>query len=117
MTLGQRIAQYRKAMGHFSGRAGRTARREPAGGQQMGDGRAAPDMENLLALAREFGVSVAELTETPEAGGENAPHQQKPRWLWVRHRRCTGGTVFGRLSGCWSFTAGSMSGSKMTGPL
>ena len=83
MTLGQRIAQYRKAMGisqeELGGRLG-VSRQAVS---KWETDAAAPDMENLLALAREFGVSVAELTETPEAGGENAPHQQKQRWLWV----------------------------------
>ena len=55
-----------------------------------------PDMNNLLALAREFGVSVAELTETPEEAVpdtndvENSPtppsifpHCRKSRLLWI----------------------------------
>ena len=53
-------------------------------------------MNNLLALAREFGVSVAELTETPEEAVpdtndvENSPtppsifpHCRKSRLLWI----------------------------------
>ena len=67
MTLGQRISQYRKNL-HLS---------QEALGERLGvsrqavskweTGAAAPDMENLLALAQEFGVSVAELTGTPES--------------------------------------------------
>ena len=72
MTLGQRISQYRKKL-HLS---------QEALGERLGvsrqavskweTGAAAPDMENLLALAREFGVSVAELTGTPEASQPSA---------------------------------------------
>ena len=34
---------------------------------------ASPDMENLLALSREFGISVAELTATPEEAPPESP--------------------------------------------
>ena len=46
---------------------------------------ATPDMANLIALAREFGVSVAELTETPEPPLPIAVESPAPRqrtWLW-----------------------------------
>ena len=66
MTLGQRISTYRKQLGIS----------QEALGERLGVSRqavskwetdaAAPDMTNLIALAREFGVSVAELTQTPE---------------------------------------------------
>lgn len=66
MTLGQRISTYRKQLGIS----------QEALGERLGVSRqavskwetdaAAPDMTNLIALAREFGVSVAELAQTPE---------------------------------------------------
>lgn len=66
MTLGQRINQYRKALGisqeELGGRLG-VSRQAVS---KWETGAAVPDMNNLIALAREFGVSVAELTETPE---------------------------------------------------
>lgn len=67
MTLGQRISQYRKGLGisqeELGGRLG-VSRQAVS---KWETDAAAPDMNNLMALAREFGVSVAELTETPEA--------------------------------------------------
>lgn len=66
MTLGQRISQHRKALGisqeELGGRLG-VSRQAVS---KWETDAAAPDMNNLIALAREFGVSVAELTETPE---------------------------------------------------
>lgn len=96
MTLGQRISRYRKEL-HIS---------QEELGARLGISRqavskwetdlSAPDMNNLLALAREFGVSVAELTETPEEAAPDAdgvenpptsppnfPHRRKSRLLWI----------------------------------
>ncbi len=96
MTLGQRISRYRKEL-HIS---------QEELGARLGVSRqavskwetdlSAPDMNNLLALAREFGVSLAELAETPEepvpdAGGvekppappSNFPQRRKGRLLWI----------------------------------
>ena len=96
MTLGQRISRYRKEL-HIS---------QEELGARLGVSRqavskwetdlSAPDMNNLLALAREFGVSVAELTETPEepvpdaayvekppTSQFNFPHRRKSRLLWI----------------------------------
>ena len=66
MTLGQRISQHRKRL-HIS---------QEELGARLGVSRqavskwetdlSAPDLNNLIGLARELGVSVAELTETPE---------------------------------------------------
>ena len=66
MTLGQRISLYRKKL-HIS---------QEELGARLGVSRqavskwetdlSAPDLNNLIGLARELGVSVAELTETPE---------------------------------------------------
>lgn len=73
MTLGQRISQYRKALGisqeELGGRLG-VSRQAVC---KWETDAAAPDMNNLIALARAFGVSVAELTETPEPPAEEAP--------------------------------------------
>lgn len=96
MTLGQRISRYRKEL-HIS---------QEELGARLGVSRqavskwetdlSAPDMNNLLALAREFGVSVAELTETPEepvpdvtyvekppTPPSNFPQRRKGRLLWI----------------------------------
>ena len=78
MTLGQRIEQYRKALGiSQEALGGRLGVSRQAVSKWETDA-AAPDMENLLALAREFGVSVAELTATPE---EEAPPGRHRSWL------------------------------------
>lgn len=66
MTLGQRISQYRKQLGISQEELGARLGVSRQAVSKWETGAAAPDMENLLALAREFGVSVAELTETPE---------------------------------------------------
>ena len=96
MTLGQRISRYRKEL-HIS---------QEELGARLGVSRqavskwetdlSAPDMNNLLALAREFGVSLAELAETPEEPVPDAayvekpptppfnfPHRRKSRLLWI----------------------------------
>ena len=85
MTLGQRISTYRKQLGIS----------QEALGERLGVSRqavskwetdaAAPDMTNLIALAREFGVSVAELTQTPEPRDvpvTAAPAGSLPRRGW-----------------------------------
>lgn len=66
MTLGQRISQYRKALGISQEELGARLGVSRQAVSKWETGAAAPDMENLLALAREFRVSVAELTQTPE---------------------------------------------------
>lgn len=75
MTLGQRISQHRKALGisqeELGGRLG-VSRQAVS---KWETDAAAPDMNNLMALAREFGVSVAELTETPEAPAPPPPEE------------------------------------------
>ena len=96
MTLGQRISRYRKEL-HIS---------QEELGARLGVSRqavskwetdlSAPDMNNLLALAREFGVSLAELAETPEepvpdvayvekppTPPSNFPQRRKGRLLWI----------------------------------
>ena len=66
MTLGQRISGHRKALGISQEELGARLGVSRQAVSKWETGAAAPDMENLLALAREFGVSVAELTATPE---------------------------------------------------
>lgn len=77
MTLGQRIGQYRKNLGisqeELGGRLG-VSRQAVS---KWETDASAPDTENLLALSREFGVSLAELTATP---AENAPAGKKHPW-------------------------------------
>lgn len=90
MTLGQRISAYRKTLGISQEELGARLGVSRQAVSKWETGAAAPDMENLLALAREFGVSVAELTATPEppAPEEAAPEPKsapRPRrrggWL------------------------------------
>ena len=66
MTLGQRIQQHRKALGLSQEALGERLDVSRQAVSKWETDVAVPDMENLLALAKEFGVSVAELTETPE---------------------------------------------------
>lgn len=66
MTLGQRITQYQKQLGVSQEELGARLGVSRQAVSKWETGAATPDMENLLALAREFGVSVAELTETSE---------------------------------------------------
>lgn len=82
MSLGQRISAYRKELGLS----------QEALGEKLGVSRqavskwetdvASPDMENLLALARVFGVSVAELTGTEEPPPP-PPKPARRTWLIV----------------------------------
>ena len=66
MTLGQRISTYRKQLGISQEALGERLGVSRQAVSKWETGAAAPDMTNLIVLAREFGVSVAELTETPE---------------------------------------------------
>ena len=75
MTLGQRISGYRKALGISQEELGTRLGVSRQAVSKWETGAAAPDMENLLALAKEFGVSVAELTETPETPEPPAPSE------------------------------------------
>ena len=70
MTLGQRISDHRKALGISQEELGARLGVSRQAVSKWETGAAVPDMENLLALAREFGVSVAELTATPEPPAE-----------------------------------------------
>ena len=70
MTLGQRISDRRKALGISQEELGARLGVSRQAVSKWETGAAVPDMENLLSLAREFGVSVAELTQTPEPPAE-----------------------------------------------
>lgn len=78
MTLGQRIAQYRKAAGLSQETLGERVGVSRQAVSKWETDAAAPDMENLIALARIFGVSLAELTETPEPPGNTAGPVRPP---------------------------------------
>lgn len=88
MTLGQRIAQYRKAAGLSQETLGERVGVSRQAVSKWETDAAAPDMENLIALARIFGVSLAELTETP-GPPETPPVRSGPRrarrplWLFL----------------------------------
>ncbi|WP_298022788.1 helix-turn-helix domain-containing protein [uncultured Dysosmobacter sp.] len=66
MTLGQRISQYRKGLGISQEELGARLGVSRQAVSKWETGAAAPDMNNLMALAREFNISLAELTETPD---------------------------------------------------
>ena len=96
MTLGQRISLYRKKLNISQEELGARLGVSRQAVSKWETDQSVPDMNNLLALAREFSVSVAELTETPEeaapdAGGvenpptspSNFPHRRKSRLLWI----------------------------------
>lgn len=95
MTLGQRISTYRKSLGISQEELGARLGVSRQAVSKWETGAAVPDMENLLSLAREFGVSVAELTATPEpaesardapagedAGAPTSPPPRRRGW-WI----------------------------------
>ena len=73
MTLGQRISEYRKKLGISQEELGARLGVSRQAVSKWETDIASPDMENLLALSREFGISVAELTATPEETPMEAP--------------------------------------------
>ena len=78
MTLGQRISEYRKKLGISQEELGARLGVSRQAVSKWETDIASPDMENLLALSREFGISVAELTATP---GETALEPSAPGTL------------------------------------
>lgn len=66
MTLGQRISHYRKNLGISQEELGARLDVSRQAVSKWETDAAVPDMENLLSLAREFNISVAELTATPQ---------------------------------------------------
>ena len=110
MTLGQRISHCRKKLHISQEELGSRLGISRQAVSKWETGQSVPDMNNLLALAREFGVSVAELTETPEEAVpdtndvENSPtppsifpHCRKSR---LRRRSTASGIQGIRSSGC-----------------
>ena len=96
MTLGQRISLYRKKLNISQEELGARLGVSRQAVSKWETDQSVPDMNNLLALAREFSVSVAELTETPEEPVPDAayvekpptppfnfPHRRKSRLLWI----------------------------------
>lgn len=66
MTLGQRISLYRKKLNISQEELGARLGVSRQAVSKWETDLSTPDTNNLLGLAREFSVSVAELTETPE---------------------------------------------------
>ena len=96
MTLGQRISLYRKKLNISQEELGARLGVSRQAVSKWETDQSVPDMNNLLALAREFSVSVAELTETPEepvpdaayvekppTPPSNFPQRRKSRLLWI----------------------------------
>ena len=80
MNLGQRISTYRKKLGISQEELGARLGVSRQAVSKWETGAASPDMENLLALAREFGVSVAELSGTPELPEVKSPEKAISKW-------------------------------------
>ena len=96
MTLGQRISLYRKKLNISQEELGARLGVSRQAVSKWETDLSAPDLNNLIGLARELGVSVAELTETPEEAAPDAdgvenpptslsnfPHRRKSRLLWI----------------------------------
>lgn len=66
MTLGQRISLHRKKLNISQEELGARLGVSRQAVSKWETDLSAPDLNNLIGLARELGVSVAELTETPE---------------------------------------------------
>ena len=66
MTLGQRISLYRKKLNISQEELGARLGVSRQAVSKWETDLSTPDLNNLIGLARELGVSVAELTETPE---------------------------------------------------
>ncbi len=85
MSLGERIGAHRKRMGISQEELGHRMGVSRQAVSKWETGRAVPDMENLLALARLFGVPVSELADTPaenpetEAFSETAEVSEKKK--------------------------------------
>ena len=101
MTLGQRIGAYRKALRISQEELGARLGVSRQAVSKWETGAAAPDMENLLALAREFGVSVAELTATPEPPGVREPAKPPDTPAPGKAATASGSTPPPRHRGWW----------------
>ena len=97
MKLSEKILYYRKKAGlsqeELAGRVG--VSRQAVSKWELGD--AAPEVDKLRALAREFGVTVDELLseEVPREPEQAPPPQHSPTAGWL-----------GRMVGRWGWLAG-----------
>ena len=97
MKLSEKILYYRKKAGlsqeELAGRVG--VSRQAVSKWELGD--AAPEVDKLRALAREFGVTVDELLseEVPRGPEQAPPPQHSPTAGWL-----------GRMVGRWGWLAG-----------
>ncbi|WP_291258196.1 helix-turn-helix transcriptional regulator [Flavonifractor sp.] len=97
MKLSEKILYYRKKAGlsqeELAGRVG--VSRQAVSKWELGD--AAPEVDKLRALAREFGVTVDELIseEAPREPEQAPPPQHSPTAGWL-----------GRMVGRWGWLAG-----------
>lgn len=97
MKLSEKILYYRKKAGlsqeELAGRVG--VSRQAVSKWELGD--AAPEVDKLRALAREFGVTVDELLskEAPREPEQAPPPQHSPTAGWL-----------GRMVGRWGWLAG-----------
>lgn len=78
MTLGQRIAARRKALGLSQEALGARLGVSRQAVSKWETDAATPDMENLMALARMFNVSLPELTDTPGTEEPASPLAEEP---------------------------------------
>jgi len=79
MTLGQRISLYRKKLNISQEELGARLGVSRQAVSKWETDLSAPDLNNLIGLARELGVSLAELTETPE---EPVPPKNTSKKWW-----------------------------------
>ena len=79
MTLGQRISLYRKKLNISQEELGARLGVSRQAVSKWETDLSTPDLNNLIGLARELGVSVAELTEAPE---EPAPPKNTSKKWW-----------------------------------
>lgn len=87
MTYGEQIKQGRERKGLTQEQLAESLEVSRQAVSKWETNAATPDMANLIALAQEFGVSVAELTETPEPSAPppepaEIPAPRRRAWLW-----------------------------------
>ena len=99
MTLGQHICQYRKQLNISQEELGDRLGVSRQAVSKWETDLSAPDMNNLLALAREFGISVAELTETPEKTDTDEADSVPPLPIQAPARKAPGTGAETPLSG------------------
>ena len=92
MTLGQRISLYRKKLNISQEELGARLGVSRQAVSKWETDLSAPDLNNLIGLARELGVSVAELTETPE---EPVPPKNAGKKWWFLLSVCVLLPIYG----------------------